>query len=82
MMCLISFVTKGEPIPRRLLPPPDLIEYYTNPKNRGYLADPELIAKDRTILAQKYGYELPDLEKDPKVFTVISVIIVTLILHI
>ena len=62
---LISFA--GEPIPKRLLPPPDQIAYYTNPKNRGYLADPELIAKERFILSQKYGYELPDISKDEKV---------------
>ncbi|KAL3187902.1 hypothetical protein MRX96_000519 [Rhipicephalus microplus] len=29
------------------------------------LADPQEISKHRFILAQKYGYELPDLEKDP-----------------
>lgn len=50
-----------------MLPGPDQIAYYTDPKNRGYLADPELIAKERFILAQKYGYELPDLAKDEKV---------------
>lgn len=61
-----KFFAKGEPIPKRLLPPPDCIDYYINPKNRGYLADPEEIAKERFKLAQKYGYTLPDLSKDPK----------------
>lgn len=68
--CLIKpkkFFEKGEPIPRRLLPTPDCIEYYTNPKNRGYLADPELIAVERLKLAQKYGYALNDISHDPHV---------------
>jgi len=61
----LKFFQKGEPIPKRLLPPEDAIEYYTDPKNRGYLADPLLVAKERQLLAQKYGYELPDIESDP-----------------
>lgn len=68
--CLIKpkkFFEKGEPIPKRLLPTPDCIEYYTNPKNRGYLADPEQIAIERMKLAQKYGYDLVDIKNDPKV---------------
>lgn len=56
---------KGTPIPRRMIPPQDAIEYYSNPKNRGYLADPEAISKERLVLAQKYGYELPKIEDDP-----------------
>ncbi len=48
-----------------MLPPEDAIEYYTDPKNRGYLADPLLVAQERQLLAQKYGYELPDIESDP-----------------
>jgi large subunit ribosomal protein L15 len=55
---------KGVPIPERMLPPQDAIEYYTNPKNRGYLADPEAVSHERLALAQKYGYELPEIEKD------------------
>jgi large subunit ribosomal protein L15 len=55
------------PIPRRNIPPPDKIGYYLEAKNRGYLADPEAIAKERFELAQKYGYTLPDLDKDPMV---------------
>jgi large subunit ribosomal protein L15 len=56
---------KGAPIPKRQLPPQDAVDYYTNPKNRGYLADSEEIKKERFILSQKYGYVLPDIENDP-----------------
>ena len=49
-----------------MLPPQDAIEYYTSAKNRGYLADPAEISKERLVLAQKYGYELPRIEDDPK----------------
>lgn len=48
-----------------MLPPQDAIEHYTNPANRGYLADPEKISWERLVLAQKYGYQLPVLENDP-----------------
>lgn len=61
----LKFFQKGEPIPKRMLPPEDAIEYYTDPKIRGYLADPQEVAKERILLAQKYGYELPDLESEP-----------------
>ncbi|RWS17682.1 39S ribosomal protein L15: mitochondrial-like isoform X2 [Dinothrombium tinctorium] len=61
----LKFFKSGEPIPRRLLPPPDCIEYYSNPKNRGYLADPEKVAEERFLLSQKYGYKLADLKIDP-----------------
>lgn len=57
---------KGTPIPRRMIPPQDAIEYYSNAKNRGYLADPEAISQERLALAQKYGYELPKIEDDPE----------------
>ncbi|CAO1438520.1 unnamed protein product [Diamesa serratosioi] len=56
---------KGTPIPSRQMPPQDAIDYYTDPKNRGYLADPEAISRERLVLAQKYGYELPKIEADP-----------------
>ncbi|CAG4998739.1 unnamed protein product [Parnassius apollo] len=59
-----KFFETGQAIPRRMIPPPDVIEYYTNPKTRGYLADPEKISHERLRLAQKYGYELPELEND------------------
>lgn len=55
---------EGIPIPKRDLPPENAVEYYTDPKNRGYLADPDLIALERFKLAQKYGYVLPDLKQD------------------
>jgi len=58
---------KGVPIPRRMLPPQDAVDYYTDPKNRGYLADPEAISHERLVLAQKYGYELPKIEEDPDI---------------
>lgn len=54
----------GDPIPRRQLPPEDAVAYYTSAQFRGYLADPEEVSKERLILAQKYGYELPVIEKD------------------
>lgn len=47
------------------MPPEDAVEYYTDPKKRGYLADPDLVAEERFKLAQKYGYVLPDLKQDP-----------------
>lgn len=60
-----KFFAKGSPIPRRMLPPSDAVAYYADPKNRGYLADPEEISKERQLLAQKYGYTLPRIEDDP-----------------
>uniref|UniRef100_A0A2R5LKM5 Large ribosomal subunit protein uL15m n=1 Tax=Ornithodoros turicata TaxID=34597 RepID=A0A2R5LKM5_9ACAR len=60
-----KFFLKGIPIPKRMLPPEDGIGYYSDPKSRGYLADPEQVASERFLLAQKYGYVLPDLSKDP-----------------
>jgi large subunit ribosomal protein L15 len=59
-----AFFKRGLPIPKRMIPPEDAIEYYTDPKFRGYLADPDKIAEERLVLAQKYGYVLPDIEKD------------------
>ena len=69
------FFERGEPIPRCDTPPINAIEYYTDPKQRGYLANPDLIREERQRLAQKYGYKLPDpsrlsplfhLRKDPR----------------
>ena len=54
----IKFFKSGIPIPRRLTPPANLLHFYIDPTNRGYLADPELVEQDRKVLAQKYGYEL------------------------
>jgi len=61
-----KFFKRSEPIPRRMLPPQHLIDFYSDPRNRGYLADPEDIAKERLLLAQKYGYKLPDENPYPK----------------
>ncbi|XP_017876973.1 39S ribosomal protein L15, mitochondrial [Ceratina calcarata] len=60
-----KFFTTGEPIPRRMMPPTDCLEYYMSAATRGYLADPEQVSKERLVLAQKYGYELPKIEEDP-----------------
>ncbi|GIY13342.1 39S ribosomal protein L15, mitochondrial [Caerostris extrusa] len=61
-----KFFERSKPIPLRKFPPEDAITYYRDPKSRGYLADPEKIADERLALAQKYGYELPDISKDPE----------------
>jgi len=61
----LKFFGRGVAIPKRQLPSDNVVEYYTDPKNRGYLADPDLIAHERFALSQKYGYQLPDLKKDP-----------------
>ncbi|XP_078041397.1 mitochondrial ribosomal protein L15 [Augochlora pura] len=61
-----QFFKKGEPIPRRFLPPTDCLEYYSSAVTRGYLANPEEISKERLILSQKYGYALPKIENDPQ----------------
>lgn len=42
-----KFFQRGTPIPRRMIPPEDAMEYYTSPENRGYLADPEKISEHR-----------------------------------
>ncbi|XP_072808071.1 large ribosomal subunit protein uL15m isoform X2 [Vicugna pacos] len=54
----------GQPIPKRMLPPEALVPYYTDAKNRGYLADPAGFPEARLELAKKYGYVLPDITKD------------------
>ncbi|XP_022914182.1 large ribosomal subunit protein uL15m [Onthophagus taurus] len=64
MMNTKKFFERGVPIPRRMVPPQDAIEYYSDPVNRGYLADPEKISQERLVLAQKYGYTLPKIEED------------------
>lgn len=61
----MAFFRRGVAIPRRMLPPQNLIDYYSDPKNRGYLADPAEVAKERFVLAQKYGYKLPDVGSSP-----------------
>lgn len=62
----LQFFQQGKPIPRRALPPKDLVTYYTNASYRGYLADPDKVHQARADLAQKHGYLLPDLTSDPK----------------
>lgn len=62
----LEFFKKGVPIPRCKLPPQDAIEYYSDPKFRGYLADPKKIKEARFDLSQKYGYQLTDLDEDPE----------------
>ncbi|PIK46011.1 putative 39S ribosomal protein L15, mitochondrial isoform X1 [Apostichopus japonicus] len=59
----LQFFRRGQPIPKRLLPPKDLVDMYTDPSKRGYLSDPNQIKENRLLLAQKFGYELPDLTK-------------------
>jgi large subunit ribosomal protein L15 len=61
----LRFFNSGKPIPKNGTPPMNSIEYYMSAVNRGYLANPDQIRLERVKLAQKYGYELPDLEKDP-----------------
>jgi len=61
----MEFFRKGVPIPKRMIPPEDAIEYYSDPKFRGYLADPDKVAEERLVLAQKYGYTLPNIDTDP-----------------
>lgn len=68
LQCMIdppSFFKRGTAIPRRLLPPTDCLEYYSDASTRGYLADPEKVSYERLVLAQKYGYMLPKIEDDP-----------------
>ena len=59
------FFRRGLPIPRCKLPSMDVISYYSSAENRGYLADPDAIQEAREILAQKYGYDLPDINDHP-----------------
>ena len=61
----LQFFKRGIPIPKCKNPPKDAIEYYTSAANRGYLADEEKIQEARIELAQKYGYNLPDITQDP-----------------
>ncbi|XP_053323660.1 39S ribosomal protein L15, mitochondrial [Spea bombifrons] len=60
----VPFFMRGKPIPKRMLPPEDLVKYYTSAENRGYLANPGDIVEARKQLAKKYGYILPEITKD------------------
>lgn len=51
-----KFFERGVPIPERMIPPQDAIEYYTDPKTRGYLADPEAISQERLVLSHKHEH--------------------------
>lgn len=59
----------GKPVPKNDTPPMSSIEYYASAQNRGYLANPEQIRLERLQLAQKFGYELPDLSNDKDMFS-------------
>ncbi|KAF6212778.1 hypothetical protein GE061_010487 [Apolygus lucorum] len=63
-----KFFKKGEPLPRRSMPSQDVILYYTSAENRGYLADPAEVAYQRVALAQKFGYDLPQLSQDDPMY--------------
>ncbi|XP_051910845.1 39S ribosomal protein L15, mitochondrial [Hippocampus zosterae] len=60
----VPFFQRGQPIPRRMLPGEELLPYYVDPNNRGYLANPDDIQQARLALALKYGYVLPDISRD------------------
>jgi len=60
----VDYFMRGKPIHKRLLPPEELVPYYTDPRTRGYLSDPAEIQRERARLAETYGYDLPDLGKD------------------
>jgi len=65
----VKFFKTGAPIPRRLTPPGNLLEFYSGAKNRGYLADPAEVAQERLLLAQKYGYSLTQEQTEDKYST-------------
>uniref|UniRef100_A0A0N5AL37 Large ribosomal subunit protein uL15m n=1 Tax=Syphacia muris TaxID=451379 RepID=A0A0N5AL37_9BILA len=48
---------EGNVIPRRKAPPAELMLYYMDPKNRGYLAKKDEIETAEKDLADLYGYE-------------------------
>uniref|UniRef100_A0A915BY72 Large ribosomal subunit protein uL15m n=1 Tax=Parascaris univalens TaxID=6257 RepID=A0A915BY72_PARUN len=54
----------GKPIPRRKAPPESLISYYTDARNRGYLASEEEIEKEESHLAQLMGYDRVKSERE------------------
>ncbi|KAK1797459.1 hypothetical protein P4O66_008313 [Electrophorus voltai] len=57
----VPFFMTGQPLPKRMFPGEDLLLYYTDANNRGYLADLEKIEAARKALAFKYGYTLPNI---------------------
>ncbi|XP_038057411.1 39S ribosomal protein L15, mitochondrial-like [Patiria miniata] len=62
----LLYFNRGKPIPKRALPPKDIVPFYTSAENRGYLADPHEVRSARVALAEKFGYALADLTSDPK----------------
>jgi large subunit ribosomal protein L15 len=64
----LRFLKSGQPIPRRLTPPGNLLEKYCDPASRGYLAHPDLVHQERQVLAQKYGYEAPVYDENDELF--------------
>ena len=60
----IAFFLRGQPIPKRMLTAKTLVPYYTDVRNRGYLADPAEFPEARLELAKKNSYILPDITKD------------------
>ncbi|KAB0366564.1 hypothetical protein FD754_010720 [Muntiacus muntjak] len=61
----IPIFLRGQPIPKWMLPLPEaLVPYYTDARDRGYLADPAGFPEARLELAKKYHCILPDTAKD------------------
>ena len=52
------FFERGVPIPLRMIPPQDAIEFYTDPQTRGYLADPEAISRERLVSFNRFDFSL------------------------
>lgn len=52
----------GKPIPRRLHPTQDAVEFYTNAANRGYLADPGDKKHSFLIICLKSWKFIPGIE--------------------
>ncbi|KAM9774550.1 large ribosomal subunit protein uL15m [Syngnathus typhle] len=67
----VPFFQRSQPIPKRMLPGEELLCYYTDPENRGYLAHPDDVQRARLALALKYGYALPDVSRD-RLFDVLA----------
>ncbi|XP_037135711.1 39S ribosomal protein L15, mitochondrial [Syngnathus acus] len=67
----VPFFQRSQPIPKRMLPGEELLRYYTDPENRGYLAHPDDVQRARLALALKYGYALPDVSRD-RLFDVLA----------
>jgi len=64
----LKFLKSGQAIPKRLIPPGNLLEKYSDAASRGYLAHPDLVEQERQVLAQKYGYEAPVYDENDQLF--------------